>query len=123
MTESLRNELAAVKANIKVTVSKKLFYQKNFIFKKANRNFKPQQILKKKIFQSISPAAVRTGMLLNAGLPEAVINQISILETKDVLDAVIYVLATPPNVQVASIYFYKLLSNLMFSLIKNNSNF
>ncbi|XP_033217856.1 farnesol dehydrogenase-like [Belonocnema kinseyi] len=68
MTESLRNELAAAKANIKVT--------------------------------SISPAAVRTGMLLNAGIPEAVINQISILETKDVLDAVIYVLGTPPNVQV-----------------------
>lgn len=68
MIESLRNELSAIKANIKVT--------------------------------SISPSAVRTGMLLNAGLPEAIIDQIPILETKDVLDAVIFVLATPPNVQV-----------------------
>ena len=50
--------------------------------------------------KSISPSAVRTGMLLNAGLPESIYEKIPILETKDVLDAIIYVLSTPPNVQV-----------------------
>lgn len=68
MSQSVTNELAAAKMNVKVT--------------------------------SISPGAVKTDMIVAVGIPEQVLSQIPILTGKDIADAVIYALATPPNVQV-----------------------
>lgn len=47
---------------------------------------------------SISPGAVETD-ILNGVLPVDIMNNCALLSTKDISDAVIYTLSTPPNVQ------------------------
>jgi len=54
--------------------------------------------------QSISPGAVKTELLTSAfnlnEVSEEVISQMPIMKGKDIADAVIYCLQTPPHVQV-----------------------
>lgn len=52
---------------------------------------------------SISPGAVKTEMIGQAGLPEKVLKVLPTLRDKDIADAVIYALGTPPNVQVTEL--------------------
>ena len=49
---------------------------------------------------SVSPGLVATDMPLQAGLPKETLQSTVCLQPKDVSDAVMYALATPPNVQV-----------------------
>lgn len=49
---------------------------------------------------SISPGAVKTDMIADIGVPENVLNKIPCLRKEDIADAIMYALATPPNVQV-----------------------
>jgi len=55
------------------------------------------------MLQSLSPGAVKTEFIIAAGYqnmdPEK-FNQIPWLESKDIADAVLYILGTPPHVQV-----------------------
>ncbi|XP_066590089.1 farnesol dehydrogenase-like [Prorops nasuta] len=48
----------------------------------------------------ISPGAVKTDMMGSIGIPEEVLNNMPILHDKDIADAVLYAIGTPPNVQV-----------------------
>ncbi|KAK4879382.1 hypothetical protein RN001_007528 [Aquatica leii] len=52
---------------------------------------------------SISPGVVRTEMLETSDVPKEIISAIPALDSKDVADAVCYVLGTPPHVQVHEI--------------------
>ena len=55
------------------------------------------------MLQSLSPGAVRTEFLIASGrqgLDPEILNRIPILESKDIADAVLYILGTPPHVQV-----------------------
>jgi NADP+-dependent farnesol dehydrogenase len=58
------------------------------------------------IFQSLSPGAVTTEILEASEFPKdmEVLKDIPYLESKDIADAVIYVLGTPPHVQVGRQY-------------------
>jgi NADP-dependent 3-hydroxy acid dehydrogenase YdfG len=55
------------------------------------------------MLQSLSPGAVKTEFAIAAGYqnfdPE-IFNQVPFLESKDIVDAVLYILGTPPHVQV-----------------------
>ncbi|XP_043269467.1 uncharacterized short-chain type dehydrogenase/reductase y4vI-like [Venturia canescens] len=48
----------------------------------------------------ISPGAVKTDMIVEAGIPQELLERMPILTGKDIAEAVIYALSTPPNVQV-----------------------
>jgi NADP+-dependent farnesol dehydrogenase len=56
--------------------------------------------------QSLSPGAVKTEIKIAAGYQDLAsemlkqINQIPYMESKDIADAVLYILGTPPHVQV-----------------------
>lgn len=54
-------------------------------------------------YQSISPGAVRTDMLVNAGFSKELLDKALMLHPKDVGDSVIYALSTPPGIQVCVI--------------------
>jgi NADP+-dependent farnesol dehydrogenase len=51
------------------------------------------------MLQSLSPGLVKTEIRIAAGRPEP-FNDVPILESKDIADAVLYILGTPPHVQV-----------------------
>jgi NADP+-dependent farnesol dehydrogenase len=55
------------------------------------------------MLQSLSPGAVKTEFAIAAGYknldPESFKN-VPLLESKDIADAVLYILGTPPHVQV-----------------------
>jgi NADP-dependent 3-hydroxy acid dehydrogenase YdfG len=58
--------------------------------------------------QSVSPGAVKTEIAEASDFPKEVlegIKDIPFLQSKDIADAVIYVLGTPPHVQVGRQYF------------------
>jgi NADP-dependent 3-hydroxy acid dehydrogenase YdfG len=58
-------------------------------------------------FQSVSPGAVETEIAEASEIPEdmlKVLKDIPYLKSKDIADAVIYVLGTPPHVQVGKQY-------------------
>ena len=53
--------------------------------------------------QSLSPGGVKTEFLIASGreVPDAeLLYQVPLLESQDIADAVLYVLGTPPHVQV-----------------------
>jgi NADP+-dependent farnesol dehydrogenase len=55
------------------------------------------------MLQSLSPGGVKTEFLNAAGYQDTVpemFNQMPLLESKDIADAVLYILGTPPHVQV-----------------------
>jgi len=55
------------------------------------------------MLQSLSPGAVKTEFFIAAGHQDLVsetLSQIPWLESKDIADAVLYILGTPPHVQV-----------------------
>jgi hypothetical protein len=55
------------------------------------------------MLQSLSPGAVKTEFAVAAGYEDIdpdIFNQIPSLEGKDIADAVLYILGTPPHVQV-----------------------
>jgi NADP+-dependent farnesol dehydrogenase len=55
------------------------------------------------MLQSISPGAVKTEILIASGhqdLEPEMSKNIPFLESKDIADAVLYILGTPPHVQV-----------------------
>ena len=55
------------------------------------------------MLQSLSPGAVKTEFLLASGrqYPDLEqLKQVPFLESKDIADAVVYILGTPPHVQV-----------------------
>jgi hypothetical protein len=58
-------------------------------------------------FQSVSPGAVETEIIEASEFPKdmEVFAGIPYLKSKDIADAVIYVLGTPPHVQVGTQYF------------------
>ena len=55
------------------------------------------------MLQSLSPGGVKTEFAAAAGhldVDPELLNEIPILESKDIADAVLYILGTPPHVQV-----------------------
>lgn len=100
LLESLRQELVHLGSKIRVSVS----YPRN-IFSKICRNFySPCGFL-----QAISPGTVRTNFLPNflagSGLKEGDIDVSNLqdcpaMEPKDVADLALYILNTPPHVQI-----------------------
>ncbi|XP_059485512.1 farnesol dehydrogenase-like [Neocloeon triangulifer] len=88
LTEGLRRELVELKSKIRVT--------------------------------SISPGLVRTGIMVATGAPpdvaEQMYNSVPCLEAKDVADALIYALSTPPHVQVHEIIIHPTGEDLNSSL-------
>jgi NADP-dependent 3-hydroxy acid dehydrogenase YdfG len=59
-------------------------------------------------FQSVSPGAVETEIIGASEFPEDILKpfkDMPYLKSKDIADAVIYVLGTPPHVQVSKQYF------------------
>lgn len=71
-------------------------------------------------FQSVSPGVVETEIFDVAECPEFLVQmkqQKRVLAAKDVADAVLYVLSTPPHVQVQIIYVFahtRCITNLYF---------
>jgi NADP+-dependent farnesol dehydrogenase len=55
------------------------------------------------MLQSLSPGIVDTEFFIASGSPKLdpeVIKHVPMLESKDIADAVVYILGTPPHVQV-----------------------
>jgi len=55
------------------------------------------------MLQSLSPGGVKTEFVIAAGyqnMDTEMFNQMPLLESKDIADAVLYILGTPPHVQV-----------------------
>lgn len=55
------------------------------------------------MLQSLSPGGVKTEFAIVAGyqnMDTEMFNQMSLLDSKDIADAVIYILGTPPHVQI-----------------------
>ena len=55
------------------------------------------------MLQSLSPGGVKTEFAAAAGhldVDPELLNEIPLLESKDIADAVLYILGTPPHVQV-----------------------
>jgi NADP+-dependent farnesol dehydrogenase len=54
------------------------------------------------MWQSLSPGAVKTEFGIASGhqLDPELFNHVPFLESKDIADAVLYILGTPPHVQV-----------------------
>lgn len=55
------------------------------------------------MLQSLSPGGVKTEFLIASGnqdIDPEMLDQIPFLESKDIADAVLYILGTPPHVQV-----------------------
>ncbi|XP_012279687.1 farnesol dehydrogenase [Orussus abietinus] len=52
---------------------------------------------------SISPGAVYTDMIKNAGFSGNIFSRYPILEAQEVVDAILYVVSTPPNVQITEL--------------------
>jgi NADP+-dependent farnesol dehydrogenase len=55
------------------------------------------------MLQSLSPGAVKTEFFIASGNPNQhpeLMKHVPFLESKDIADAVLYILGTPPHVQV-----------------------
>lgn len=89
LTETLRQELNSKGSRTKVTVSTCGFQY---------------PLLMDELFKSISPGYVRTGIIGAAGLDmekfESQLGNIQPMLPEDIADAALYVLSTPPHVQV-----------------------
>lgn len=97
ISEALRKELINKESRIKISVSIfKTFNDKNLII----------------VLQNINPGLVDTETLRDLESDE--IAEIPKLQPEDIAKTILYLLATPPHVQVSILYFYSIIKITKF---------